>query len=123
MMLAESIHGTLRALFLKPRIGAFLARQISVFTASAILFAIACWFSRWIGASSTSQRIAVGFVWLALTLFFDVGLGHYAFGRSWELLGEDFNLLHGGMFPIGLVLLTGMPLIAQRLAKTERRRQ
>lgn len=38
---AESFHGTLRTLFLEPAIGDFRARQISVFTAALIIFAIA----------------------------------------------------------------------------------
>jgi hypothetical protein len=37
---AEVVHGTLRTLFLAPLIGDFHARQVSVFTGSAIILTI-----------------------------------------------------------------------------------
>ena len=117
MMGVETIHGALRTIFVEPRIGSFIARQLSVFSGAALLLGVACLFIRWIGASSTGQRIAVGMLWLALTLVFELGAGHYVFGRSWQSLGEDFNLLHSGLFPVGLAILTSSPLIAARLRK------
>ncbi len=114
MMAVEVIHGTLRTIFLEPRIGSFTARQLSVFSGAALLLGVACLLIRWIGTSSFAERIVVGLWWLALTLAFELGLGHYAFGRSWQSLGEDFNLLRGGLFPIGLAVLTMSPVIAAR---------
>ena len=115
MIGVEFIHGALRTIFVEPRIGSFLARQLSVFSGAALMLSIAWLFIGWIGTSSTGQRIGVGLLWLAITLVFELGAGHYAFGRSWPSLGEDFDMLHGGLFPIGLAVLTLSPLIAARL--------
>jgi hypothetical protein len=38
---AEVVHGIARALWLEPRVGDFRARQIGVFTGSAMILAIA----------------------------------------------------------------------------------
>jgi len=50
-----------------------------------------------------------------LTVLFELGFGHFVFGRSWESLGSDFDVLHGGLLPLGLLILTLSPLIATRL--------
>lgn len=69
---------------------------------------------RWIPARTTRTLLAVGLVWLALTLAFELGLGRFGLHRSWAQIGSDLDLLHGGMFPIGLAVLTLSPLMAAR---------
>jgi hypothetical protein len=59
--------------------------------------------------------VCVGLLWLALTVLFELGFEHFVFGRSWKSLGSDFDVLHGGLLPFGLLLLTFSPLIATRL--------
>ena len=46
---AESVHGTLRRLFLVPRIGELLSHQIGMAVGSAIIFTIAWLCIRWFG--------------------------------------------------------------------------
>jgi hypothetical protein len=114
-MLVEFIHGTVRTLFLAPYIGDFLARQISVFTGSLLILLVAYLFVPWIHVEKKQQLIGVGMLWLVLTVLFELGFGHFAFGRSWESLGADFDVLHGGLLPFGLLVLTFSPFIARRL--------
>jgi len=117
LMIAEVIHGTIRTLWLAPAIGDFKARQISVFTGSTIILAIAFLCIRWIGFAKSSRLIAVGILWLTLTLLFEIGLGHFAFGYSWERIGEDYNILNGGLLPVGLLALMLSPLIAAKMRR------
>lgn len=72
---AETMHGTLRTIFLAPRLGDFRARQIGVLTGSLLILAVAYVFVRWIGARTRGSLIAVGLVWLILTLAFEFGFG------------------------------------------------
>ena len=115
LMGAEVIHGTLRTMFLVPAIGDFKARQISVFTGSMVILTIAFFSIRWIRAKNSNHFLAIGFLWLFLTLTFEICLGRYIFGYSWQKIGEDYNLLQGGLLPLGLLILTLSPLIATRL--------
>jgi hypothetical protein len=98
----EFIHGTLRTIFLAPLVGDFHARQISVFTGSALIVLVAYLFVPWIQAETSRSLFLVGFLWLTLTVLFELGVGHFVFGRSWEILGSDFDVLHGGLLPFGL---------------------
>lgn len=112
IMFAEVIHGSARVMFLEPHVGDFRARQIAVFTGSAMIIAITIGLIRWIRATTAGQLFAVGLMWLVLTLAFEVFLGRVVFGYSWERLASDYNLLEGGLLPIGLLVLTLSPIIA-----------
>ena len=49
---------------------------------------------------------------MLLTVTFEVGLGHWAFGYSWAQIAADYNLFQGRLMAIGSVLLLFAPLIA-----------
>lgn len=111
---AESAHGIARTLYLQPLVGDRPARQIAVASGAAIVLAIAWLAARWIGAATRGQQLAVGLLWLALTIAFDLALGRWIFGFSWERLLEDFRIWEGRLFPLGLLVLAFAPMIAAR---------
>lgn len=115
IMLAEVVHGALRMLFLAPWVGDFMARQLAVFTGSAIILAIAAWFIRWIGAVKTGTLLGVGLLWVGLTLLFEFVLGMLVLGYSWERMLSDYKLTEGGLMPIGLLAMALSPLIAAKV--------
>jgi len=115
MMVAESIHGVLRELFLAPYVGSFRARQIGVISGAAIIFAVACVFTAWIGARRTRVLWAIGLFWATLTLGFEVILGRVAFGYSWQRILEDYDPRQGGWMPAGILWVAFCPAIASAL--------
>ena len=52
---------------------------------------------------------------MLLTVTFEVGLGHWAFGYSWAQIAADYNLFQGRLMAIGSVLLLFAPLIATKI--------
>lgn len=117
ILLAEVAHGAARGALLEPYLGDFRARQIAVLTGSVMIIAIAAVFARWIGARSVSQLLGVGFMWLMLMLSFEIGFGRFVMDYSWERIGSDYNLLQGGLLPIGMVMLLVAPLIAAKVRR------
>ena len=115
LILAESIHGTLREVLLKPRIGDIPARQISFFTALALIFAITYFCIRWIGAETSKQLIIIGMIWAVLTFGFEGLIGIFVFDISIERFLDDYNIFRGGLMFIGLIALIVMPLGATKL--------
>jgi undecaprenyl-diphosphatase len=109
MMGLEFVHGALRNLLIAPWLGDFPARQWSVLTASCINFAVAYWSYRKLGITDIFSRWVVGFCWLFLSLIFELGLGRWIFHLSWERISSDFNLLHGGLLPLGMAMMTISP--------------
>ncbi len=99
-------------------LGRFLGTSNFIFhggTGAILVLAIATIFVRWLDATRTSQLLNIGVVWLLLTLTFEICLGRFILGYSWERIAADYNLLQGGLMPIGLVLLMLAPLIAARI--------
>jgi hypothetical protein len=111
----EFIHGTMRVLFLEPVLGAVKARQIAVFTGSALIVAAATVFIRWISAETISRMLAVGLLWLVCMLVFETSFGHFIMGYSWQRIAADYNLCRGGLLPIGMTILFFAPLLAARI--------
>jgi hypothetical protein len=115
LMVVESIHGTLRTLFLAPAIGDLPARQISVFTGIALIFLITLGTIRWIGATRTVQLLGIGLLWVVLTLAFEVTLGRFVMHADWSRILSDYDLAHGGLMSLGLLGMLFTPLVAARM--------
>ena len=114
LITAEVAHGIVRALVLTPVVGDFRARQLGVFTGSLLILLITALTIRWIRANRLRTLLTIGSLWVALTVSFEISLGRML-GYSWERIASDYNMLEGGLLPIGFVIMATAPLIAVRL--------
>jgi hypothetical protein len=57
----------------------------------------------------------VGILWAVLTLGFEFLAGHYAFGKSWAVLLEDYDLRRGRIWIAVLVMVLIAPLWTARM--------
>ena len=115
IILVEVLHSIVSILFLAPVLGDFRARQVAVFTGSLLILAVATLCIRWVRPADAGEAVSIGIVWLVLTLAFEVGFGRYVAHATWSRIASDYNLLQGGLLPIGLLLLTAAPLIAAKV--------
>lgn len=122
VMAVEFVHGTLRWIFLRPHVGDFRSGQIGVFTGSALFLVIVYFCGPWMRMRSGNDALRIGALWVGLTLAFEWSFGLYAMGRSWESIAGEYNLLHGGLMPIGLAIFGGSPWLAYRLRSGSGRR-
>jgi hypothetical protein len=74
-------------------------------------------FIGWLRPANIREAVCVGIVWLVLTLTFEIVFGRFVAHASWTRIASDYNLLRGGLLPIGLLVLTGAPLIAAKLRR------
>ena len=117
MMAIETIHGILRNRFLVPVIGDVGSRQIGVLIGSALILGIAILAIGWIRPNSERSLLAIGALWLALTLVFEFGVGR-ALARPWDAMLADYDLSRGGLLSIGMVVLALSPCIAARIRQS-----
>ena len=115
IIFAESVHGTLRQLFLAPLIGDLMARRIAFFVAVLLIFAITYFLIRWISAPNTKSLFAVGLMWMILMALFEFGLGLLVMNYSWERMFEDYDISRGGLMGFGLIFMIFAPWLAARL--------
>jgi hypothetical protein len=113
--LVESIHGTLRVLWLQPRVGELRSRQIAFVTGSLLIVAVAALTVKWIGARSRRELLLVGLLWAGLMLLFELSLGRLAAGYSWDRIAADYDPRRGGLMAFGLLLVAAAPWLAARV--------
>lgn len=112
-IVAETVQGGLRQALTSPGFE-FAVRQASVFAGALILFAIT-WFSLgWMRIGTTREALSAGITWVALTLLFEIGLGR-ALGLEWSRILADYDLLHGGLMPLGLLAMALTPWAVRRM--------
>jgi len=109
----ESLQGIARTLWLAPVVGDLRARQLAVGAALAIVFGVALLTARWLRAPGPRRKLAVGAIWLALMVSFDLALGR-AFGFGWERLWSDFDPRAGGFLGLAMLPILVAPWLAAR---------
>ncbi|MBL8866009.1 MAG: hypothetical protein JNK93_10670 [Planctomycetia bacterium] len=113
----ETVHGVLRTFLLVPLVGDFPARRVSVLTGSLLIFGVAWAFVRWIGADTRLRLLGVGLLWVVLTVLFEIALGRYALGLSWERIAEDYDVTRGGLLGFGLLFMAATPTLSAMLRR------
>ena len=111
---AETLHGVARTIWVTPRFGDLRARQLGVLTGSLLILAIATISIRWLGPRTDRQKLAIGALWVACMVAFEVGLGR-ALGASWSRLAADYDPAQGGFMLFGMAVLLLAPTIAARI--------
>jgi hypothetical protein len=67
--------------------------------------------------SSTKQALAIGPIWLLLTVIFEFTFGRLVMHRPWALLFHDYDLVEGRVWALFLVWLALAPYVFFRLRK------
>lgn len=107
-------NGALRQTWYGRHVSELAAHQISTATA-LVLFAIYIGFViRSLRPVSGRQAIAVGLLWLGLTVAFEFLFGHYVAGQSWRALLHDYHLLAGRLWVLVLAWLALSPYLFYR---------
>lgn len=115
LMAVETLHGTLRTLFLAPVLGDAPARRVSVATGSVLVFVLTLATIRWVGATRATSLVGIGLLWVLLTVGFEVALGRLVFDMAWSRIAAEYDLLHGGYMGLGLLVMLLAPWATARL--------
>ena len=109
-MIAMAVaNGAIREAWLVPR-------SISTITLIVLFAFYMAWvFRRW-PLSSPRQALAVGAIWLALTLAFEFGLGWWS-GASWAQMAADYNLAAGRLWALVPLWVAVAPYVFFRLTR------
>ena len=110
------VNGATREFVYKNRAPESSANEISVGTLIALL-ALYFWLlqRRW-PLATTRDALSVGAIWVALTMLFEFGFGHYVAGDPWEELFENYDVTEGNLWPLVLVWIAAGPATARGVA-------
>jgi hypothetical protein len=107
-------HGILRRLLVTPWLGEHRANQWGVLVAVGLTLAVAIALSRWIGARRAGSLLLIGLMWSGLTFLFEIGVG-LAVGYDPSRIAADYDIVRGGLMPLGLCAMLLTPLAAAKL--------
>lgn len=108
-------NGIAREKLLVPAIGPVAALVASGIILSACVFLVALAAVPWYGRLSAAQWLAVGVVWLALTLVFEFGFGRLVQHKGWTELFEAYTFKGGNIWPLVLLVVLLAPWLAAKL--------
>ena len=104
LLILAVLNGGLRDTQLSPRLGDTVGRGISTLLLCGLIV-LATWLTiGWIRPGGSREALAVGALWVALTLALEFGVGHYGFGKPWPELLADYDLSRGRIWIAVLVV-------------------
>jgi hypothetical protein len=117
MVFLAVANGALRQLSFGNHMSELHAHQLST-AIDSVLFAVFIWLvvHNW-PPSSAGQAVAVGAIWLLLTVVFEFAMSRLFMHRPWSRLFRDYNLLEGRVWILFLAWLTMAPYLFYRLRK------
>ena len=115
------LNGGLRQALFAPAFGDLRAHQLSVLTGSLAFFAVIyALIHREAPKYPDRWLIGLGAVWVAATIVFEFGFGHWVMGNPWSRLLADYNIFAGRLWTVVLAVIGIAPLAVKRIA-THRR--
>ncbi|HEX7127943.1 MAG TPA: hypothetical protein VF406_19475 [Thermodesulfobacteriota bacterium] len=112
--------GALRVGLLEPRLGEPRAHVVGTLVVVAVFAALIWRTVGWFCPSrDRSALAAVGVGWAVATVVFEFGFGRYVAGHSWQRLLADYDVFAGRLWPLVLLTLLVMPVVA---GEVQRRR-
>ncbi len=95
------------------RLGDDRAHQVSTATLIAALLTYTRAVERRWPLPTDHAAARVGATWVALTVAFEFGFGHYVAKQSWTTLLADYDLRRGRLWPLALAATAAAPALAR----------
>lgn len=112
---AETLHGIFRNAVVAPRLGTKKAKRLSLVSGTVILFVICYLWIPKLGINSAGPLLAVGLFLAIFMGLFDIVLGRYMMKLRWKIVLRDFDPRQGNYLLVGLLILSGIPLMVMQL--------
>lgn len=112
ILLIAILNGGFREAFLVPSVGLGPGRAISTVMLSVLILLFGSVLMPWIEPGTLQDAWTIGAFWVALTLAFEFLGGHFVFGKPWQELLADYNLLAGRIGVMVLIITLMTPVVA-----------
>lgn len=115
IVIAAIINGVIREKLMVPMVGLETALPLSGITLSIFILLISFTSVSFIGAKETKTFLAIGVLWLVLTLSFEFLFGHYVVGKPWEEIIQVFSMKKGDLFIVVLFVTVISPWVTAKI--------
>jgi hypothetical protein len=114
IVVAESVSGTIRRIWLVPALGERMSHQIGVLIGSILILLIAWLTARWLDAQTLKAQLQIGVLWVVLIVAFEFGVGA-VLGNSMQKMLAEYDLSQGGLMGLGLLVMLFAPALGTRM--------
>jgi hypothetical protein len=115
MVFIAIANGVLRQYVYGRRMKELSAHQVSSLTAAVLFYFYTSILGKMWPLESSHQALAVGIIWLCLTVAFEFLFGHYVANHPWSRLIQDYNLLSGRLWALVLLAVAAAPYVVYKL--------
>ena len=115
IILAAIANGAFRDNILAPELGAVTALPVSGILLSLVIVALSWLSVPLLGRHDTLTWLAVGLLWVILTLTFEFSFGYFIAGLSLQEIIQVFDLSSGNLFLLALLTAGLSPRFAAQL--------
>lgn len=119
MVLIAVANGAFREAFLVPRLGEHAARQASTLLLIGLFAVYIAVVVRTWPLASSAQALAVGALWLVLTLAFEFALGRFVSRLSWQQMLAEYNLAAGRLWVLVPIWVAISPYVFFRMWRAD----
>lgn len=113
LLVVAITSGGLREGLLTPSTGELRAHQIGTVLVCIVFGGLIVAFVRWT-ALSESQAVAIGCMWTAMTVAFEIAMVRVWMKRPWAVVFADYNLRRGRLWILVVVTTVAGPWLAAR---------
>ena len=117
MLLIAIANGTFRVGVLELRMVEAAAHVTSTIMLCLLILVYTWTTISWIAPPSLPQAIAVGILWVVLTVGFEFGFGLFVADRPWPELLAAYNVLQGRVWALVLITIALAPYLTARLQR------
>jgi hypothetical protein len=110
-MVTGIVNGAFRVAVLETSIREQYAHLVSTLLLCAALVVEISVFLSLVGDHSSGSLLALGFLWMALTIVFEFGFGRFVAGQSWQMLLQNYDVAHGRVWILVPLVLLLTPVI------------
>ncbi len=111
LMILAIANGAFREKVLLSRYSELRAHQLSTITGSILITAAVFVLHLFRPLDQLTDAIAIGLIWLLMTVAFEFGFGHFVMKKSWPVLLNDYNLKAGRVWALFLIWLVLLPIV------------
>ena len=117
LLVVAIVNGAVRETAFVPGLGTRVAHVVSSLMLSLLILAATWLTAPFVRYESSFDAWTVGVLWLMLTLAFEFLAGRLVFGKTWDVLLADYDIMQGRIWPLVLLVTALAPLLAfKRLA-------
>ena len=114
LLVAMVAAGAFRVAVVAPRRSAFGTEVVGALLGVALILTLTRPFVRALDRPTPGTLATISLLWLGLTIAFEFGFFHYAGGRSWESLLEQYDVGKGHLWPFVLATVAVAPFLWAR---------